>query len=140
METKNKRASEKSFISTILYAAAAVAALCGIALLVINVNQYTSVLKQYVAQGYPAAEVMRELLPNQLLPGILQSIGLYGGIALVLFGVGAANKKVSKCLFMLSNTQISSGITNETSIVQNTTTGDAETAEQVETIEETQKG
>jgi hypothetical protein len=140
METKGKVPSERSFISTVLYISAIIVALIAIALLVINIRQYTTMVNQYVAQGYPAAEVVKQFLPNQLLPGIFQAVGLYGGMALVLFGVGAANKKTANCLSLLTDTQLSNGITDESSIEQNSTTGDAETSEQLENIEETTKG
>jgi hypothetical protein len=141
METKNRRTSEKSAISVALYAAAIIVALIGIALLITNITQYSGMLKQYVAQGYPAAEVIRQLLPNQLLPGIFQAVGLYGGIAFILFGVGAANKKASKCLAMLGNSQTYSEVDQESivgpdvAIAENT-----ETPEQAESIEEDKIG
>jgi hypothetical protein len=108
METKEKKVSGKSSFSTVLYVAASVVALLGAALLVINVYQYSNAVTQYVAQGYPVAEVIKQLLPNQLLPGIFQPVGIYGGTALILLGIGKVNKKVSNYLALLANTEVSS--------------------------------
>jgi hypothetical protein len=53
-------------------------------------------VNQYVAQGYDSAEVMKQLLPSQLLPGIFQPVAVYGGIAVLLMGVGMIYQKVAK--------------------------------------------
>ncbi|AAK79509.1 hypothetical protein BJV85_002455 [Clostridium acetobutylicum] len=94
VETKSKQ----SKASIILYVAAAVVAIIGIALLVDNIIVYRKALSQYVAQGYKAATVNSQLVPQQLLPEIFNAVGIYGGIAFVLFGAGIINNKISKLL------------------------------------------
>jgi len=101
MKSKDKGVSgktSKSPIAIILYIAAAVVALVGIALLIDNIYIYKTTIDQYIAQGYPAAEVKKSIIPSQLLPGIFDPIAVYGGVALILLGVGMANKKLSKLL------------------------------------------
>ena len=98
---KDKAASEKagrSPIAIILYIAAVVVALVGIALLIDNIYIYKTTIDQYVAQGYPAAEVKKSIIPAQLLPGIFDPVAVYGGIALILLGLGMANKKLLRIL------------------------------------------
>jgi hypothetical protein len=73
-------------------------ALVGIALLIDNIYIYKTTIDQYIAQGYPAAEVKKSIIPAQLLPGIFDPVGVYGGVALILIGIGTANKKLSKFL------------------------------------------
>lgn len=109
---KDKAASNKtgrSPVAIILYIAAAVVALVGIALLIDNIYIYKSTIDQYVAQGYPAAEVMKSIIPAQLLPGIFDPVAVYGGIALILMGVGMANKKLSKLLAAQAGAEESEG-------------------------------
>ena len=98
MKTKDKSVSEnqRNFsFSTVLYIAASVVALIGVALLIDNIYIFKTTIDQYVTQGYPVADVTKSLIPAQLLPGIFDPLAVYGGIAFILFGVGAANKKIS---------------------------------------------
>lgn len=89
--------------SILLYVAAIVVTIIGVAYLVTNIVLFQKSLAQYVAQGYAAADVASQLIPSQLLPGIYEPIGVYGGIALILFGVGMINQKISKYLKMLGD-------------------------------------
>lgn len=144
MKAKNKNVPEKlgkSSISIVMYSVASVVAIIGIALLVNNILLFKSTVNQYVAQGYTAATVTTELLKSQLLPGIFEPVAVYGGIAFVLLGVGIVNKKVSKCLMLLTkvedgNDTIEESIVEENIVEQN----DAylENAEMTETIEGTE--
>ncbi|MGE5381662.1 MAG: hypothetical protein ACM3NT_11435 [Methylocystaceae bacterium] len=93
---------KKSVGTIILYTAVAVIALSGLAIIVSNVWMYISAVNQYVSQGYPRAEVVKQLLPSQLIPGILQPLALYEGIALLLFYSGKIYDKVAKCLVLLN--------------------------------------
>lgn len=95
---QNKDAFEKSrkFNPIIFYIAALIAALAGIVLLVNNIIIFKSTIEQYVTQGFPASAVMKSLIPAQLIPGICEPIAVYGGIALLLLGVGIVIKKISK--------------------------------------------
>ncbi|BAH06564.1 hypothetical protein [Clostridium kluyveri] len=99
MKFESKRVSKKSskFSSwTAFYIAALVTLLVGIALLVNDIILFRKTVNQYVAQGYSANVVLGQLVPSQLLPGIFQFIGLYGGIVCILIGIGIINKKLSK--------------------------------------------
>lgn len=90
--TKPKRVKS----SIVLYAAGAVVGVIGIALLITNVLYFKTLLSQYVSQGYGAGDVAKQLVPSQLLPAVFNSIGVYGGISVLLFGAGIINEKVSK--------------------------------------------
>lgn len=139
MKLNDKNVSEKSMKSTIsivLYVAAAVVALVGIALLINNINLFKNTVNQYVAQGYAAADVTKQLIPSQLIPGIFEPIGIYGGIAFALLGIGIANKKVSKCLIQLNNTDVCCNTVEESISEENTVNEEeTETAEQTEAPE-----
>lgn len=144
MKAKNKNVPEKlgkSSISIVMYSVASVVAIIGIALLVNNILLFKSTVNQYVAQGYTAATVTTELLKSQLLPGIFEPVAVYGGIAFVLLGVGIVNKKVSKCLMLLTkvedgNDTIEESIVEENIVEQND--GYLENAEMTETMEGTE--
>jgi hypothetical protein len=110
MNSKDKGVSGntgKSSIAVILYVAAAVVALFGVALLIDNIYIFKTTIDQYIAQGYPAADVAKSLVPAQLLPGIFEPVAVYGGIALILFGIGKTDKKLSKCLATLPKAESS---------------------------------
>jgi len=94
--------------SIVLYVAAGVIAIIGVAYLVTNIMLFQKSVAQYVAQGYAAADVTSQLLLSQLLPGIYEPIAVYGGIALILFGAGMINQKLSKSLKILEATEVDS--------------------------------
>lgn len=125
MKLKRRGRSKQPISSIVLYIFATLTTLVAIAFLVNNVMLFKTNVAQYVAQGYPSAEVVQQLLPAQLLPGIFESIAVYGGIAFILFGVGIINQKVTKCLKMLAKSEV--------------TALDDDTTEQVEAVEETSK-
>ncbi|MEN6459926.1 MAG: hypothetical protein ABFC94_00960 [Syntrophomonas sp.] len=111
MKLKEKDAVKKSkkfTISTTLYIAASVVALIAVASLIDNIILYKNSVAQYVAQGYPVALVIKQLIPSQLLPGLFDTIAVYGGIALILFSAGIINKKVSECLTLLTKDEVCS--------------------------------
>lgn len=96
-----KTAQDKSpiAVSTIIfYVAAVIVLLIGAAYLVINVRYYNTMVAGYVAQGYAAADVTSQLIPQKLLPGIFEPVGLFGGIAAVLWGIGLLSQKLSLVL------------------------------------------
>lgn len=96
-----KTAKEKSpiAVSTILfYVAAVVVLLVGAAYLVVNVQYYNSMVAGYVTQGYAAADVTAQLIPQKLLPGIFEPVGIFGGISAVLFGIALISQKLSAIL------------------------------------------
>lgn len=92
----------KAKSSTALKIASLIISLIAIALLINNILLYKNTINSYVAQGYPAADVMKQLIPSQLIPGIFEPVALYGGIALALFGIGIINKRNSDCMALLN--------------------------------------
>ena len=104
-ENKNKDVIEKKRefpISKTLYVIASIIGIMGIVLLADNIYIFKSTIDQYVAQGYTSADVIKGLIPSQLVPGIFDPIAIYGGIAFILLGVGIANKKISEHFITLT--------------------------------------
>ncbi|MBU3158702.1 hypothetical protein KPL37_02795 [Clostridium frigoris] len=120
MKQNVKNTSKKSAISIVLFISAIVVAILGVALLINNIYLYKTSFSQAVAQGYSAATVRKALVTSQLLPGILQPIALYGGVALLLLGVSKISNKVSKCLTVLTDTEVCDDALEENVIDQNT--------------------
>jgi len=140
MEIKNKNLSVKSSKSTfsiVMYVVASVVALIGVALLVNNYFLFKSTVNQAVAQGYDVATVRKALLTSQLLPGIFEPVGIYGGIAFLLLGVGIVNKKVSKCIVFLTKVDDVNDIIEESIADGNVVA--VENLEEVEPIEAPQQ-
>lgn len=108
----------KNALSIMLYIAAVIVALVGIALLADNIYIYKSTIAQYVAQGYPAADVEKSLIPTQLLPGIFEPVAVYWGIALLLLSAGICNQKVSECLIKLAKTEAPNTVAVESAAEQ----------------------
>lgn len=134
MKLKDKNVSKKSgkfSVSIVFYVVSLVIAVVGVALLVNNIILFRSTVNNYVAQGYSSAAVIKQLVPSQLLPGIFEPIAVYGGIAVVLLGVGIVNKKVSKCLTLLNK-----GNTCDDVIEENTLKQDGDHVENIETTKQ----
>lgn len=116
MKLKNKDMIEKQRefpISKVLYVIAWIVGIMGIVLLADNIYIFKSTVDQYVTQGYTVADVVKGLLPSQLIPGIFEPIAIYGGIAFILLGVGIANKKISEHLISLAKVENQDGILEE---------------------------
>ena len=99
MENEAKKRTEKDKRpagTTVMYIAAVFAALIAVALLINNIIFFNNIVSQYVEQGYDSADVLRQLIPTQLLPGIFEPVAVYGGIALILYGIGMINRKITK--------------------------------------------
>jgi len=94
---KALKKSKRPAGTIVLYVAGIVVIIIGAVYLGTNIMQFQKTIAEYVAQGYPAADVT-----SQLMPGIYEPIAVYGGIAFILFGAGMINHKISKCLKMLS--------------------------------------
>ena len=118
MESNVKNVSSKSAISITLFVSAIVVAILGVALLADNIYLYNTSFKQAITQGYTAAAVRKALVTSQLLPGILQPIGIYGGVALLLLAMGKICDKVSRVLTILTNTELCSDVTSENCVDQ----------------------
>lgn len=104
MKLKGKKLLGKSTLpigSIAMYTAATIIILIAVVVLINTVISFQQTVAQYVAQGYPYAQVAKQLTTSQLLPGIAEAFALYGGIAFILFSAGAINRKVSKCLNIL---------------------------------------
>ena len=139
MKRKAKDLSKKSgkfIISIILYVVASVVAIVGVALLVNNIFLFKNTVSQYVAQGYSAQTVINELMTSQLLPGIFEPVAVYGGIAFLLLGAGIINKKVSKCLTMLTKVEVYNDVIEGSIMEENIEVEDGEVAaETSETVQ-----
>ncbi len=133
MKLKDKGTHEgpKRFsISILLYVVAAIVALLGIALLADDIYIFKSTVAQYVMQGYSADDVMKSLIPAQLLPGVFEAIALYGGMTFALIGIGIANRKISKNLIPLDT------VTNEENVEEKTLPGNVDESENTEIVNE----
>ena len=113
-EKKLSKKTGKSGVSIDLFVVASVVALIGVALLVNNIILYRSTVAQALTGGYDIATIKKALLTSQLIPGMAEPIGIYGGISFILFGVGMVGKKVSKCLTMLTKVEINNDTIEET--------------------------
>ncbi|MGK0466812.1 hypothetical protein [Clostridium sp.] len=113
-EEKLSKKTGKSGAAIALFIVASVVALIGVTLLVSNIILYRSTVAQALTDGYDIATIRKALLTSQLLPGIAEPIGIYGGISFILFGLGIVGKKVSKCLMMLSKDEITNDTFEET--------------------------
>jgi hypothetical protein len=69
-QTKNK----PPISSMLMYAAGIVIFLIAVTTLVMNVILFNKTVAQYVGQGYPSAEVLKQLIPVQLLPEYLNRL------------------------------------------------------------------
>ena len=99
-ELKN---SKRAVGTIVLYVASIVVAIIGVAYLVTNIMLFQKSVAQYVEQGYAVADVTSQLLYSQLLPGIFEPVAIYGGIALILFGLGMVNHTISNGLKRLGD-------------------------------------
>ena len=68
----------------------------GIIYALINVIYFFTTINMYMGQGYPFGEVFVALWQTQLLPGLLNPIGIFVGVAYILFGVDAILAKDKK--------------------------------------------
>ncbi|HEY8804381.1 MAG TPA: hypothetical protein VIM42_04600 [Clostridium sp.] len=143
MKLKSENVSKKSgksVISIVLYIIASIVAILGVALLVNNIYLYKTSFSQAVAQGYAAATVRNALITSQLLPGIFQPVAVYGGISFLLLGVGIVNKKVSKCLILLTKSEVCNDVIEEDVVNPNVVNVEnSKTTKETETVEEIQK-
>lgn len=90
--------------SIVFFIASAFVAVVGTALLINNVLLYNDNITMYVSQGYSVETVSAQLLPAQLIPGVLEPLGMMYGIAFVLAAAGIINNKISKVLAMSAAT------------------------------------
>ena len=122
MELKEKNPAENTkppVSSIVLYVAFSVTALLALASLINTIIIYGDNVAHYVKMGYPAAEVIKQLVRTQLLPGIFESIAITGGIAIILLGAGIINHKISKCLILLNKNEVSNEAAEELVLEEN---------------------
>ncbi len=122
MELKEKNPAENTkppVSSIVLYVAFSVTALLALASLINTIIIYGDNVAHYVKMGYPAAEVTKQLVRTQLLPGIFESIAITGGIAIILLGAGIINHKISKCLILLNKNEVSNEAAEELVLEEN---------------------
>lgn len=82
--------------SLFLYGSALVMAGVGSAALYSQFSTFNLLIAQYVEQGYDKAEVVAQLVPNQLLPAMYSTISLNLGFTLALIGLGLVVQKMSQ--------------------------------------------
>ncbi|WP_020491015.1 hypothetical protein [Dehalobacter sp. MCB1] len=104
-QQKKSQARKKLPRSSIfMYIASAFIAVIAVALLVNNVLYFNNTISQYTTQGYPYEMVAKELIPGQLLPGIFQPLSILG-IAVILYGAGLINQKITGYFRSCSNSE-----------------------------------
>lgn len=89
--------SQKMPGTKLMKISAVVVAVLGLASLVNNILLFKDTISQYVAQGYPSGEVLKYMIPSQLLPGLFELLAVYGGIAMILWAAGIINQNLSNC-------------------------------------------
>lgn len=88
----NKKISKASVF---LYGSAVVMAGIGSAALYSQMSNFNALVAQYVEQGYDKAEVLSQLVPNQLMPAVYNTVSVNLGFALALLGLGIIAQKLS---------------------------------------------
>lgn len=142
-DEKVSKKSRKSHVTIFMYVVASIVAIAGVTLLVNNIILFRNTVNQYVAQGYDYNMVTSQLIPSQLLPGICESVGVYGGIAFALLGVGAINDKTVKCLMLVAKVDNSNDVVEESILLEKGSSDEnahsvtnTETTKQEEIVEE----
>lgn len=142
-DEKVSKKSRKSPITIIMYVVASIVAIAGVTLLVNDIIFFRKAVDQYVAQGFERSMVTSQLIPSQLLPGICETVAVYGGIAFALLGVGSINEKTSKCLTLLTKVDNCNDVIEESILLEEDTLKEnvsdvqnEEVTEQEETEEE----
>jgi len=78
-------------------------AVLGLASLINNILLFKDTVSQYVAQGYPSGEVLKYMIPSQLLPGLFEILAVYGGIAMILWAAGIINQNLASCGYTIAD-------------------------------------
>lgn len=84
METKNKK---KKITSKSLRVYAIIFLVVGAVYILSGIYSFFTTINGYVSQGYATSEVLMYLLPSQFLPTVIEPLAIFGGLALLLFGV-----------------------------------------------------
>lgn len=138
MIKNEKGISKKSKIvvgSIVFYVAASAVALIAVAFLINNILLFKNMLNQYTTQGYDPAVVMKQLVPSQLLPGIFEPVAVYGGIAVLLVGVGMIYQKIAEFTTLMAKVEDDS---TEDTVLEDSAVEmeETEAIEQIEAAEE----
>lgn len=105
-EQKEVAKSRKISMSLVLYIIATIVALIGIVLLVNNIVLFRQTINQYTAKKIPIDSIYSQLVLNKLLPGVLEPIGIYGGISTILVSIGMISKKASKYMESITKSDV----------------------------------
>lgn len=89
--------SQKIPGTKLMHISAVVVAVLGLASLINSILLFKDTVSQYVAQGYPSGEVLKYMIPSQLLPGLFEILAVYGGIAMILWAAGIINQNLASC-------------------------------------------
>ena len=84
METKNKK---KKITSKSLRVYAIIFLVVGAVYILSGIYSFFTTVNGYISQGYATSEVLTYLLPSQFLPTVVEPLAIFGGFALLLFGV-----------------------------------------------------
>jgi len=134
MTSKKEKALKKSKRpagTIVLYVASIVVGIIAVAFLATNIVMFQKSLADYIAQG---GAVTTQLIISQLFPQIYEPVAVYGGIALILFGAGMINQKISQSLTILGNLGVEGTVlfAHETEVVVPVVTGLESVAEVTE--------
>lgn len=84
METKNKK---KKITSKSLRVYAIIFLVVGAVYILSGIYSFFTTVNGYISQGYATSEVLTYLLPSQFLPTVVEPLAIFGGFALLLFGI-----------------------------------------------------
>ena len=94
-KTSNKFLQSTKF----LIFSACLVLLMGILYLINHITYFTKSVSLYTAQGFSQSEILSLLVPDRLLPGLFEGVGLFFGVSALLFGTAMINQKLSASSF-----------------------------------------
>ena len=71
----------------------------GVLFLFNHISYFVKSVSLLTSQGYDRSDILMQLIPDRLLPGIFEAVGLYLGLAALLLGSGLINQKLSTSSF-----------------------------------------
>jgi len=94
------KASDTFLQSTkFLIFSACIVFIMGIFYLINHITYFSKSVALFAAQGFSQSEILSQLVPDRLLPGIFEGIGLFWGMSALLFGTAMINQKLSASSF-----------------------------------------
>ena len=94
-KTSNKFLQSTKF----LIFSACLVLLMGILYLINHITYFAKSVSLYTAQGFSQSEILSLLVPDRLLPGLFEGVGLFFGVSALLFGTAMINQKLSASSF-----------------------------------------